>query len=90
MSTFLIVYLVALACNLVIGAYFFREDYNAGKPLSLAHALLYFGFIFVPYVNAACLMLGGSLAFICAIMWSFEWLCNKCASITVLHGRDRD
>ena len=87
MSEFMIVYLIAMACNLVIGAYFFREEYIAGKPLTLSHALLYIAFIFAPVVNAAMLGLGIVVTVFCGCAMGLEWLGKKCSSITLIKGR---
>lgn len=89
MSEFMIVYLIAMACNLVIGAYFFREEYIAGKELTLSHALLYVAFIFAPVVNIAMLGLGIVVTVFCGCAMGLEWLGKKCSSITLIKGKGK-
>lgn len=88
MSTFLIIYLVAMSCNLVISAYFFREEYIAGKRQSLGDVLMYFGIIFVPLVNAVMLLLFVAVSVLAAFTMGCEWIGQKCEDITIIKGKE--
>lgn len=64
------------------------SNFKAPLMAALGEVLMYFAFIFIPFVNAGLLLVFTAVMLFAGVCMGLEWLGNKLQDITVIKGRE--